>query len=102
MAISQPPIPELIATIQQLAAAINGGNSALVIQGRKVKATLARMDRFITEQSNSVIYTAAKKKRMLAKFGHTHDWERRRKEHERNGWEMIAFQPATKKSEERF
>ncbi|KZR90047.1 hypothetical protein [Synechococcus sp. MIT S9508] len=94
--------PDLIAAIQQLADAINGGNTALLAQGRELRSTLARMDRFLAEQSNSVIYFAIKKKQLLAKIGHTHDWERRRKEHERNGWEIVAFQPDTKKSEDRF
>lgn len=99
---SQPTDQEFIESIKELTAAMNGNNSSLLAQGRELKAILLRMDRFLAEQSNSVIYTAVKKKRLLVKIGHTHDWERRRKEHERNGWEIVAFQPDTKKSEERF
>ena len=99
---SQPTGQELITAIQQLAAAIDGGNSVVRSQNTAMRESLTRIERFLEAQSTSVIYFAIKKKRLLAKIGHTHDWERRRKEHERKGWEVMAFQVDVKKTEDRF
>lgn len=52
--------------------------------------------------SSSVIYFAVKRKNLLAKIGHTDDWERRRKEHERNGWDIQGWQCEPKATEKRF
>jgi hypothetical protein len=99
---SQPTEQEFLVAIQQLVAAVNSETTSVLAQGRDTKATLARIERFLEAQSTSVIYFAIKKKRLLAKIGHTHDWERQRKEHERKGWEVMAFQVDVKKTEDRF
>ena len=63
---------------------------------------MAAVSRNIESLSSSVIYFAAKKKLLLAKIGHTDDWETRRKTHERNGWEIVAFACEPEKTEKRF
>ena len=61
-----------------------------------------RLSDLVAETVNTVIYTAVKRKENLIQYGRTKDWDRRRKEHERKGWEIIAFQRDSEKAEDRF
>ena len=42
------------------------------------------------------------KKHVLVRIGYIEDLERGRKEHERNGWEMVAFKVEPRATENRF
>ena len=97
----ETPISESV-TNEDLLEAINGNAASLMSENRALRGENARLLALVEGLTNSVVYTAVKRRDNLVKVGYTQDWERRRKEHERNGWEIVAFQSDTQKTEQRF
>lgn len=99
----QPETPTSASiTNEDLLKAINGNAASLMQENRTLRSENARLLALVEGLTNSVVYTAVKRRDNLVKVGYTQDWERRRKEHERNGWEIVAFQADTQKTEQRF
>ena len=66
-------------------------------ENRVLRSENARLLAFVEGLTNSVVYTAVKRRDNLVKVGHTQDWERRRKEHERGVGRSLPFNPIPKK-----
>lgn len=98
----QPETLSSAVTNQEVLDAVNGNAAALMAENRALKAEVASIKRSVDALSSSKIYFAVKKKLLLCQIGHTDNWDRRRKEHERNGWEIIAVACEPQTTEKRF
>ena len=58
----------------------------MMSENRALRSENARLLALVEGLTNSVVYTAVKRRDNFVKVGYTEDWERRWKEHERNGW----------------
>lgn len=94
----QPETPTTQVTNQDLMTALLASQE----REQKLLKEMASIKRNMEALSSSVIYFAVKRKNLLAKIGHTDDWERRRKEHERNGWDIQGWQCEPKATEKPF
>ena len=93
---------KLLEVMDPLWTQADGNAAALMSENRALKAEVNRLARLVAESNVRIIYTSAKKKVMLVKIGFTEDWERRRKVHERNGWEIASTLNDSRKTEARF